>query len=419
MKNILVNTVDYTRIVDVVKRLINDGENKFIIYPKGMVSSYVENIVVNLGGEIEYYIDNINYNGNNVLSISQALKVQTNAKILISSKTDKCFEILRENIYSVFDKSRIIDLFWMYGTKLYVDKCDIFAGRFRTGKFLLDNSKNTDDKIPKSIYEELDFLSNELNNIKLEESEKRRYKDILIHIKKSIESGLICRNAGNHFIPNYEFVLNNGIDYLIEFYSKNFEYVTLLKKFSDYILEYSYEASKCGNNKIKESCERIAHQKPYSLFDAIQLIIMIHEVLVSESGGGSLSFGRIDQYLYPFYYNDINKKIITKDEAQKYIIAFFNKLSKFPLSWQNVTIGGCDSEGRDQSNDLTIMCMRAVSVIKGDQPQLSLRIGKNTDNKIWDEAVNLISQGMGFPALFNDEIAIAAKMKCGISKSDA
>ena len=65
------------------------------------------------------------------------------------------------------------------------------------------------------------------------------------------------------------------------------------------------------------------------------------------------------------------------------------------------------------------MCMRAVSVIKGDQPQLSLRIGKNTDNKIWDEAVNLISQGMGFPALFNDEIAIAAKMKCGISKSDA
>ena len=151
MKNILVNTVDYTRIVDVVKRLINDGENKFIIYPKGMVSSYVENIVVNLGGEIEYYIDNINYNGNNVLSISQALKVQTNAKILISSKTDKCFEILRENIYSVFDKSRIIDLFWMYGTKLYVDKCDIFAGRFRTGKFLLDNSKNTDDKIPKSI----------------------------------------------------------------------------------------------------------------------------------------------------------------------------------------------------------------------------------------------------------------------------
>lgn len=419
MKNILVNTVDYTRIVDVVKRLINDGENKFIIYPKGMVSSYVENIVVNLGGEIEYYIDNINYNGNNVLSISQALKVQTNAKILISSKTDKCFEILRENIYSVFDKSRIIDLFWMYGTKLYVDKCDIFAGRFRTGKFLLDNSKNTDDKIPKSIYEELDFLSNELNNIKLEESEKRRYKDILIHIKKSIESGLICRNAGNHFIPNYEFVLNNGIDYLIEFYSKNFEYVTLLKKFSDYILEYSYEASKCGNNKIKESCERIAHQKPYSLFDAIQLIIMIHEVLVSESGGGLLSFGRIDQYLYPFYYNDINKKIITKDEAQKYIIAFFNKLSKFPLSWQNVTIGGCDSEGRDQSNDLTIMCMRAVSVIKGDQPQLSLRIGKNTDNKIWDEAVNLISQGMGFPALFNDEIAIAAKMKCGISKSDA
>lgn len=80
MKNVLVNTIDYTRIVNIVKKLILDGTNKFIIYPKGMVSEYVENIVVNLGGRIEYYIDNINYNGKNILNINQAVNKKTMQK---------------------------------------------------------------------------------------------------------------------------------------------------------------------------------------------------------------------------------------------------------------------------------------------------------------------------------------------------
>ena len=419
MKNVLVNTIDYTRIVNIVKKLILDGTNKFIIYPKGMVSEYVENIVVNLGGRIEYYIDNINYNGKNILNINQAVNKKNNAKILICSKNDRCFDVLRKNIYDAFEESRVIDLFWTYDSKIFVEKSDVFAGRFRTGKFLLDSSKNTEDKIPKDIYEELDFLSIQLKNINMEKTQKEKYEELFIFIKNSVENGLICRHAGNHFIPNYEFVINNGIDFLVDYYSKNLEYVDLLKKFSDYILKYSDKASECGNNRIEESCKIIAHKKPQCLFDAIQLIIMIHEVLVSESGCGSLSFGRIDQYLFPFYNEDINKGVVTKEEVQQYIVAFFKKLSEFSLSWQNVTIGGCDLNWKDQSNDLTIMCMRAVSIIKGDQPQLSLRICKNTNDKVWDEAINLLSQGMGFPALFNDEVAIAAKMNCGVNISDA
>lgn len=407
---------DYNRIVSLIKDFMDHKTMNFILYPKGCISTCVRDIIVGLGGRIEFYIDNLNYNGLDTLNISQALEIDTNAKILICSNAEKYFKILRKNIYEAFDKSRVIDLFWMYEDKVFVNDTDIFAGRLGSSKFLLDKTQNIADKIPKSIDEEITFLTNELNVESLSDAEKKRYQMLFSYIKNAVKSGLICRNAGNHFIPDYEFLLQKGIGNIRKLYPEQSIYSDLLKKLSEYISKYAEAAEQCGNYKIQQSCERIIYDKPTSFFDAIQLVILAHEVLVSEAGCGSISFGRIDQYLYPFYIEDIRKNVLTEENAQEYIISFLRKLAEFPLSWQNVTIGGCDAEGKDQSNELTILCMRAVRAVRGDQPQLSLRMGENTPDVVWEEAIELISLGMGFPALFNDNVAVAAKINCGVSK---
>ncbi len=71
--------------------------------------------------------------------------------------------------------------------------------------------------------------------------------------------------------------------------------------------------------------------------------------------------------------------------------------------WQNVTIGGSNKD-KDECNEITLMCINATKEIRGQQPQLSLRVGNNMPDEIWNKAIDLISCGMGFPSLFNDTV---------------
>jgi len=88
-------------------------------------------------------------------------------------------------------------------------------------------------------------------------------------------------------------------------------------------------------------------------------------------------------------------------------------------SFQNVTLGGADTEGTDQSNELTVMGLDATRRLKLDQPLVSLRCHAGMSDALWDAALDLIGEGMGFPALFNDSIVIDAKQRVGLSREDA
>ena len=164
---------------------------------------------------------------------------------------------------------------------------------------------------------------------------------------------------------------------------------------------------------------RVAYFPPKTFFEAVQLLAIAHESVVSEAGSGSISLGRIDQYLYPYYEKDLLNGNIKREEAQEIIVALWEKISEIELSWQNVTIGGSDCNGNDMCNDLTLFCMEASRRVRADQPQLSLRVHNQMPDRIWNKAFEVIKTGMGFPELYNDIVAVRAKRNMGIAEEDA
>lgn len=255
-------------------------------------------------------------------------------------------------------------------------------------------------------------------------------------LMKAQKMGMFTRAPGAHIIPAYDVLIKEGLDSklskicrLYKQYDSDTEKACFLRGeyiavrgFQQLILRYAEEYAALSD---KDECmfarllNNVAHFPAANLREALQMVLLAHEAVVDEAGCGSISFGRLDQYLYAYYKQDIDSGLLTAEEAYQLIKAFWIKISELEKSWQNVTIGGCDTKGKDASNELTYMCMKAAKEVRRDQPQLSLRICRNTEEKVWREAFDLVKEGLGFPSLFNDEVAVRAKMNAGISEGDA
>ena len=280
----------------------------------------------------------------------------------------------------------------------------------------------------------LDMLPYPVKDINLKLlSNKKDLMCLAQYMENLEEEGFFGSILGVHVAVAYDKLITEGISHKIKLLEEKYKcsihstnedfyesMLILMKSFQQLILRYSKLAEekykKSGNINLKdiaEACSWIAFNPPKNLFESVQLLLITHECVVSEAGSGSISFGRLDQYLYPYYKKDIDEGVLTYKQAQKIISALWYKISELELSWQNVTIGGIDANGNDMCNDLTVMCMDASMEIRGDQPQLSLRVSKNMPQHIWDKAMELINMGMGFPELYNDELAMKAKINSG------
>lgn len=262
------------------------------------------------------------------------------------------------------------------------------------------------------------------------------------NIKVAQAIGLLNRAPGAHVIPAYEVLLQEGIqtrlDRIKELYRSSLhdakkEYYKsayiLLKSFQQLINRYGKQAQEDmkqakGKEKLQllrivEACKHIEKKKPRTFFEAVQLVSFVHECIVDEAGSGSISFGRIDQYLYPYYKEDIENGRLQQAEAQAIVVAFFEKIAEHAGGWQNTTLGGKAKDGTDLCNELTIMCLKASAIVKKDQPQISLRVHDNMSEAVWNEALQLVKTGMGFPAFYNDDVVASAKQSVGVSEEDA
>lgn len=254
------------------------------------------------------------------------------------------------------------------------------------------------------------------------------------------ELRLLERNPGCHVIPAYDKILKEGLQFRINRVKEKMEEKTLSDKQKEFykavllvlsarqksILQYAkvaadmYKKSPTQRMKrIQLTCERIAVKAPEHFFEAVQLLFFLHEGVVDEQGSGSISFGRLDQYLLPYYKQDIRDGVLNKEEAQQIITALWEKIAQRELSWQNVTLGGSDAMGNDMCNELTIMCMKASISVHKEQPQVSLRVHENMNDDVWKTAFELVRTGMGFPEFYNDTVAVKAKSNCGVSVEDA
>jgi formate C-acetyltransferase len=185
--------------------------------------------------------------------------------------------------------------------------------------------------------------------------------------------------------------------------------------------------------RISENCRNISANPPSGFYEAIQLTWFVQLVLQIESNGHSVSLGRMDQYLWRFYKNDIAAGRINKDFALELLentwlkLLSVNKIRSWshtrfsaggPL-YQNVTIGGQTVDGKDAVNDLSFLILDSVGRMKLTQPNLSVRFHKNIDPGFLRQCVNVIGKGFGMPAFNNDEIVIPSIIGLGVSREDA
>lgn len=208
-------------------------------------------------------------------------------------------------------------------------------------------------------------------------------------------------------------------------------------RFADLAFEQANDTEDKGRKsellRIGEQCKWIALNPPETFYQALQLTYFLQLILQIESNGHSLSLGRLDQYLYPFYARDMQNGTLTKEFASELLECTWIKLmaikkirswshTKFsaggPL-YQNVTIGGQTPEGKDAVNALSYLILESVGKTKLTQPNLSVRYHEGMSQEFLLACIDVIKKGFGMPAFNNDEIVIPEMINLGVEKEDA
>ena len=193
------------------------------------------------------------------------------------------------------------------------------------------------------------------------------------------------------------------------------------------------EARAAELRRIAETCERVPYEPARSFREAVQSVWFIQLILQIESNGHSLSYGRFDQYMFPYYQADIASGAITRDEALELLTCLWiktlsvNKVrsqahtfsSAGSPMYQNVTIGGQTTDKKDAVNDLSFLVLQSVAQTRLTQPNLTVRYHAGLNKQFYDECIEVMKLGFGMPALNNDEVIIPSFIKWGVAEEDA
>jgi len=194
--------------------------------------------------------------------------------------------------------------------------------------------------------------------------------------------------------------------------------------FSEMIKGYAGAAEQKGLHEISRICNKIAWEKPDSFHEALQLVWLIHTSFLYE-GRFAMALGRLDQYLYPFYINDS----ISGDRATELIACTIYKIyerNRFHEGFNNlgrddvvnIAVGGVKRDGSDAVNELSYIILDAVKECKIPGPNLSARISVKNPDRFVDKCLEVIGTGIGYPALMNDEVNVAALSRYGYDIED-
>ena len=185
--------------------------------------------------------------------------------------------------------------------------------------------------------------------------------------------------------------------------------------------------------QIAANCRKVPAKGAESFYEACQSFWFIQMLLQIESSGHSISPGRFDQYMYPYYKKDMDGGKITREFAQELINCIWVKLNSLSKcrdlesakgfagygTFQNLIVGGQDEHGRDATNDLSFMCIDASMQVFLPQPSLSIRVWNGTPHELMLRAAELTRTGIGLPAYYNDEVIIPSLMSRGVALEDA
>ena len=264
--------------------------------------------------------------------------------------------------------------------------------------------------------------------------------ELVLNYAKNIVSRFSERGFStnkDHYAPDYEHILHVGLPGMIDEIDASLQVhrndpnkvVTLsaMKKtlcgFSEMIQKYMRQADALADSPdfdpqrlrfIADNCRAIVNGSPKTFGQALQLVWFCHTAFLME-GRYAMAFGRMDQYLYRFYKTDIDQGILTDEMVIELLENVFIRLQDDVV---NICIGGQNTQGECEVNPLSHCILRAVRNCNVPGPNLSLRYTQNTPDDFLDECLETIGTGLGYPAIMNDDVNIAALKKYGYAEED-
>jgi len=205
--------------------------------------------------------------------------------------------------------------------------------------------------------------------------------------------------------------------------------IRLSHRFAD-LAEYTAEKERSPKRKnellqIADTCRRIPEHPARTFREGIQAFFFYWMLCAS----GTTPGGRFDQYMYPLYRTDIDEGRITDDEVLELLECLRIKIMQMNFigggkgqrekwagmaRWHNFVIGGCDANGRDSCNELTLLLIEAAYDCRTPHPTLTLRVNDDTPKEVMKKSLELVRTGCGMPAFISEENYIRFLLKCGV-----
>jgi formate C-acetyltransferase len=287
--------------------------------------------------------------------------------------------------------------------------------------------------------------------------EARRAWDIA-----AIDDDWVTQNGFGNVLPNYETILAEGLDGLIRRAEKRIDELDLTQpgaarqkwfleaaivgnravigfaaRFADRLAELAEEESDAARRAeleaMAQNCRSVPKGPPTTLWEALQAIWFIHCCIQIETNGIAISFGRFDQYLWPYYERDLAAGRLTREQALELIESLFIKVNEMNIfrSWEgakffpgyhmaiNLTIGGQTKDGKDASNELTYVALDATENMRLPKPSVSLKWFERTPDELIDRALEVVEvHGGGMPAFYNDPGVMRMMKGLGVDRAD-
>lgn len=245
-------------------------------------------------------------------------------------------------------------------------------------------------------------------------------KGLMEKAKKKLKT---CDESQKEFYECTILVLEGAMNFMMRYHDH------IMNMLDDIEDEYKKTLKNVAN-----ICMNLSKRPPVTFHEAVQSLWFLFVILHMESNASSFSPGRMDQYMYPYYQKDIESGTITKQEALEILECLWLKFNQivylrnqnsakyfagFPIGF-NIAIGGVDEKGQDIYNELSMLCLKAQYHLGLPQPNLSVRLNKNSSHELMQEAIKVVARGSGMPQFFNDEAIINTMIKdLGIEERDA
>lgn len=213
---------------------------------------------------------------------------------------------------------------------------------------------------------------------------------------------------------------------------------TYIRRYGDLAAQMATEEAdatrKAELQRIASNCHQVAEGTPRDFWEAIQLYHIATNIIIIESNGHSVTYGRFDQLFTPFYENDVKNGTLCREQMQELIECFFIKMHQlrkirdtYAITFSSDTImggtaldvGGVDENGMDITSDVSYMVLDAHAHTRIPNPWMGVRLHENSPYEFKVKVYNVIRIGTGEPKVFNDKTCIKALMNYGKPIEDA